>query len=263
MSVVIPPDQIVPVNSTSYIDMLGVSAGLERLPDEDAAGFAERIDLAVSASRGAEYAGLMNSLALELGLSMRQAIHISADADFDADVTFGQLRLAKGGVSVDLPLLSLTSDDFWQWRSLSEVASAVAALPGYTAVFEGADGPALQLVRQSNRQLVVGEELSGGRSAVLAHGPVVAGSEVFSQAVGSYTIAGRTLQFAAQPPAGTAVSYRYRVCPYGLIASPAAVLSLADPQVREKATGTNGAVIHQAREYLQEILRRDGSYWGR
>jgi len=78
----IPKEQIIPVNSTSYVDMLGVLIGMERLQGESSAQFAERIDLAISATRGPDFIGIMNRLCLAFGLEMSQAIRITSDVEF-------------------------------------------------------------------------------------------------------------------------------------------------------------------------------------
>jgi hypothetical protein len=262
MSVVVSQDRIQPVTGTSYVDVLGLAAGLERLPGEDAAEFAERIDLAVSADRGPGYEGLLNNLAIELGLEMRRAVRVSADAPFTLKVLFGELRLNE----LTIPLITMSCDDFWEWKPISAVASEIAAVPGFRTEVLGDDGPALQLMRQSNQGTVLGEALaSGSRSQQLASGEIVPGSVVFDGPAPEFSIGadGRSLHFDGPPADGLAVSYRYRRCPYDLVASPAAAFSLTDPQVRARCLGANGRLIYQAREYLQEILRRDGSYWGK
>jgi hypothetical protein len=120
-------------------------------------------------------------------------------------------------------------------------------------------------VRQSNVLLATGELLLGSRTEQLAHGKLVEGSPMFGTAVSSYTAGadGRTLHFSAPPEPGTQVSYRYRKCPYELISAPFAAFGLTDPDVIARASAPNGRVIYQVRELVQEILRRDGAYWGK
>lgn len=260
----IPSSQIIPVNSVSYVDMLGVLAGLERLPGETSDLFAERIELAISADRGPGYAGLMNSLALAFGLEMREVIRIEADVDFQVSVQFGLLRLRLDETTSYLvQLLEIAEDNFWEWRKISDV---VADIPEpFRAEMIGEDGPAFEIVLQSNTLLVSGEELSGAKTQQLAHSGLIAGSEIFSQQVPSYTVGSdrRTLHFVSPPAAGARITYRRRVCPYQLIASPVAAFSLLDPNVRLWSEGANGHIVYQVREYLQELMLRDGSYWGK
>lgn len=264
--IVIPKEQITPVNSLSYIDMLGVLAGLERLPGETSDQFADRIDLALVTDRGPDYIGVMNSLALSFGLEMRQAVKVSSEFDFNVQIQFPLLLASVGNEHTSVWLLRVSEDDFWEWKTISEVVAEfnTAALP-ITMEVVGEDGPAFQLVTQSNSKLVTGESLSGAKTQLLAHGKLVPDSERFSKPVPSYTVGadGRTLHFSAPPPDGTMISYRSRACPYSLIASPVTAFSLLDEGVRSAVQAGNGRIVYQAREYLQEILLRDGSYWGK
>lgn len=260
----IPKEQILPVNSVSYVDMLGVLAGLERLPAETSDQFSERIELALSAARGPDYAGLVNSLSLAFGLEMREVMRITGEPDLWVECGFGVLHAGSNNHYVSVWLLRVAEDDFWEWKKISEVVAELAEA-GVSVEMIGADGPAFQLLRQSNTLLVTAEDLSGGKTVRLAHGKLVEGSESFSNPVPSYTVGsdGQTLQFAAPLPEGTTVTYRRRVSPYTVIAAPLAAFSLLEPGVRTAAQAGNGRLVYQAREYLQEILLRDGSYWGK
>ena len=263
---VISKDQILKTNSTSYVDMLGILVGMERLAGETADRFAERIDLAISAQRGSDYVGLMNNLSLAFGLEMYPLVQISSDQDFDIRVVFGSMIVLVGGVSTVIPLLHLSVDNFWEWRKISEVLADLASLRGLQVESRSRqDGPALQLVRQSNTVLVVGEVLAGAKIEQLMHGRLIPETISFSLPVPAYTVSndGRTLQFSTPCAAGITVSYQYRTRPYLLVASPVSLLSLTDPNVTGLSMGTNGTVIYQVREYLQEILQRDRSYWGK
>lgn len=262
--ITIPKSRISPVNSSSYVDSLGVLAGLERLPGETSAEFSERIELAISASRGPEYAGLMNSLALAFGLEMRQAVKISSSSDFVVRVVFGGLEITRAGQVLSVELLRISDDNFWEWKRISEVVAEINQTSDITAELSGADGMAFELVSQSNMVLTA-ETLQGSQTEKLSHGRLVAGSEMFSMPVPSYTVGadGRTLHFSSPCPENTEITYRYRSCPYSLVASPANVFRMIDPAFAKWAVGSNGNVIYQVREYVQELMRRDRSYWGK
>lgn len=262
---IIPKSQIVPTNSVSYVDNLGILAGLERLSGETSAEFAERIELAISASRGAEYAGLMNSLALTFGLKMRQAIKINSVDAFDVKVVFGGIVLSTPNEVLSVDLLRISDDNFWEWKKISQVVDEMNRSAAFTAEMTGPDGMAFELVSQSNTVLVSGETLNGSRTERLQHGRLVAGSEVFNAPVPVYTVGadGRTLYFEAPCPPDTKVTYRYRACPYSMVASPVSVIRMMDSEFAKWAVGSNGNMIYQVREYVQEVMSKDRSYWGK
>ncbi len=253
-------DVVTQTNSTTYADLLGVQVGLDRLPGETAADFIDRMHLAVTAGRGAEYTGLINELNLQFGLSLNQAFEVSSVDDFELTIGFGSLKLGNAVIE----LVTLTSDDFWAWKQISAVVDEINALGDYTAVLLGADGPALTLARQSNTLLVSAEPIEG-RVVRLQKGRMLAASASFNQAVSGYMLGpdGRTLHFESPVPDGTEITYRYRVCPFRAVASPIACFSLLDPALHSKALGSNGKLIYQVREYLDELLERDRSYWAK
>jgi len=267
MSTTIPGNQIIPVNSTSYVDMLGILAGIDRLPGEDAATFEERLELAVSSQRGPNYSGLINSLMTELGMQTFQAISITRDDNqpFDVAVGFGVLTVSCLDETYQIALLSMTPDNFWSWAQLSDIAASINGLSGFSASLMSSDGPALQLAFQKNGDWSVDEDLSNaGRDVKLQFAGVLPETVVFNQTAPDWTLAldGQTLHFDSQPPSNLAITYQYRICPYNLIGTPVAVFGLSDPAFGTAAAGGNGTVIYQVRQYLQEIMSRDGSYWG-
>lgn len=248
-----------PVNSTSYVDMLGILVGIDRLPSEAAAPYLERLERAVASSRGADYQGLLDQLAISLNLPQFPALRVSANASFDLAVSFGCLAIGNHQIL----LLSLTSDDFWSWKKISDVAGEIRAL-GYDCQQLGPDGPSLMLARQANSSLVSAEEIAG-TNVRLSRGRLVDGSLSFNLPVPEYQLGsdGCSLHFLSALPDGCQATYRFRVCPYTVVGSPVSALSLADPSVRQFTAGSNGRTIYQVREYLQEVLRRDRSYWGK
>jgi hypothetical protein len=150
MSIVICGNQITPYNSTTYVDLLGILVGLDRLPGETAAAFMDRIRLAAKMDRGSDYIGQMNEIALELGLQMQKALHISDDTgSFVMDSSIAGVHLKNAELETTIPILSLTSDNFWQWATLSSVVAQISATGHFTATLVSADGPALTVVKQS------------------------------------------------------------------------------------------------------------------
>jgi hypothetical protein len=73
----------------------------------------------------------------------------------------------------------------------------------------------------------------------------------------------RTLHFASPVSAGTTITYRYSKTPYILIASPVSLISRSELQDNDLAFAGNGKVCYQVREWIQELMKEDRSYWGR
>ena len=247
-------------NSTTYVDLLGVLAGLERNSGETAADFADRIARASVLPRGADYIGLINELCLQLGFEIEPAIHIEADGGVVLRVTLSGVHAAWGSSILLVPILEIGPDSFWAWRSLSDVVADLNA-SGLAATLLVPDGPAVQLVRQTNLLPVVGENISG-QFVKLAHPGLVDGTQLFNQPVPAYTIqADSVLFFAAPLPAGTRVTYQYQVYPYDLLACPVFLLGLLDPELGTLAVTPEGKLVYQMREYVQELATNDRSYW--
>lgn len=264
MPSVIEQRDIVRVNSTSYIDMLGVLVGLRRFTGETTDEFRDRLWRAVSAERGPQYRGLLNELNLQLGLQPTEILRIwNLNGDLDVSVSLAGIKLASPGFSTTIPLLSVDGDDMWVWKKHSELASAINASGACYAELLGEDGPALQLMMQSNVRLARNEPVRGA-AAVLENSVLIPGTEVFSGAVPDYAVAEnkRVLVFDAPVPEGTTVTYRYRICPYTAVASQVGLLNLLDPAFAGMAVTDNNRLVYQVREYLQEVMLQDRSYWG-
>lgn len=263
MTIEIPASQV-PVNSSTYADELGVLIGIDRLSGEAAGDYLDRLAMAVTSSRSADYIGLMNQICLALDLPMSQAIEIDGPDDATITVSIGGLSLSAARAVTTIPLVSLTVDNFWKWQTLSALVAAVNQVPGFSATLLGDDGLALQLVHQSNTNQILAEAISG-QTTRLTYGALVQGSELFSIPVPAYSYGadGQTLRFTSPLTYGCQVTYNYRLLPYRLVAAPVGLISLSDPELTGIALGSNGTMVYQLREYLWQAAAKDLSYWGK
>jgi hypothetical protein len=249
-------------NSTTYIDTLGVFVGLERFPGEPSDAFLNRMTRAVSVERGAGYEGFLNELSIQLGLPPRKAILVGGN-DYTLSCSISGLRLESADGKLTVPLVEVDGDGLWEWKKLSEVVAAINSSPAFYAELDGEDGPALQLVRQSNLRAAIGVELSGQQ--VDLEYPLIPGTEILSGTVPDYYVSagGRRLDFVSPVPDGTTITYLYRICPYVLIAFPASTLNLSDPDLAAAALSPDNQLAYQVREYLQALMERDRTFWSR
>lgn len=251
--------EIKPVNSTSYVDELGVSAGITRLPGEPSSVFFDRMLRLAANRRDSSYEGLLNQVAFELGLQVQAGIHIaSQDPNLDVQCSIAGLAL---GSSPAIPLFWVDADGLWNWYQLSDIVAAANQCPGVSATLAGADGPALQLARQSNLLIQLNEPVSGTLQQ-LQHTGVLAGSEYFSFQPGPYALTNLGLLTLSQvAPSGASISYRYRLLPFDLVTSEVALISLTDPQLPAAASTSSGDLVYQVKESLASLFVKDGSYW--
>jgi hypothetical protein len=158
--------------------------------------------------------------------------------------------------------MTVDSDGFWTWKLISQVASEIADLSAFTCQMVGTDGPAIQLAKQTNVGLAINEDVAG--QAVRVSKPrILSGSEVFNTSVPSYAISsdGASVYFQGAVPPGTQITYQYRVCPYTVLSSPVALLAPLDPYFQNVAKTTEGQLVYQVREFIQDVSKEDGSYW--
>ena len=254
--------QLTQVNTTSYIDMVGVMLGLSRNTGETSDRFAIRLQEAARSDRSGTYAGMLNELRLQLGLEFQQAISLSSATPFTLTCSIAGVKIVNSAGSYNVPLLTIDPDGVWVWALLSGIASALNALPGFAAALTGIDGPALQLVRQSNTLLAIGEAISGG-TVRLAHAGLVRGTELFSTLVPSYTFStdGQSLYFAQPVPDGVTITYQYALVPFSLISCSAAILALSDPGLASVAVTSSNQLAYQAREFIWAVSNQSLSYW--
>jgi hypothetical protein len=95
----------------------------------------------------------------------------------------------------------------------------------------------------------------------LAHTGLLAGSEQFNQPTPDYTIEGSVVTFVSAVAAGTKVNYNYRLDNYRLLASPICLISLVDPLLATIGVGPKNKLVYQMKEFVQELVTRDRSYW--
>ena len=140
-----------PYNSVSYVDVVALQLGLQRLPAEPADTFLDRLYQAASNVRDHTFQGTIDQIAFELGLQVQVGMTISCfDPTVLVQVSFGQVLITQGTARVVIPLLGIDADNYWTWRNLSDVVADVNNNTPCTAVLTIADGPAWQLASQSS-----------------------------------------------------------------------------------------------------------------
>jgi hypothetical protein len=252
-----------PYNSVSYVDVVALQLGLQRLPSEPADTFLDRLYQAASNVRDHSLQGTIDQLAFELGLSVMPGIQISStDPTVLIAVSFGQVLITQGTTKTIVPLVTITSDNFWAWRNLSDIVADINSQTFCTAELLGPDGPAWQLPSQTSLNIAVAEPVSAIKSS-LEHTGVLVGSECFNVTVPSYTLtAAGELVFVSNPPANTQVTYVYNISPFQLAVSQVGTFSFMDPTLAAYAAGADGALVYQLSEYVQDLLTQDPCYWG-
>lgn len=252
------------VNSTSYIDMVGVFLGLDRITGETSDVFAKRLMEAARSKRDGTYAGLLNELRLQLGLEFQRAINVSSTGSFSLTCSIAGVKLTNSATTYCCPLLTIDPDGLWIWKQLSDIVAFINGIPEFAASLVGTDGPALQLTRQSNTFVALSEAISGA-NVTLANQGLIQGSELFSFNVPSYTYSadGGTLYFVQPVPDGVTVTYQYQRTPFTLISCPAAMVALTDPDLASVAITSDNQLTYQAREFIWAISNADLTYWAK
>lgn len=252
-----------PYNSVSFVDVVALQLGLQRLPSEPADTFLDRLYQAAINVRDHSFQGTIDQIAFELGLAVSAGINISTvDPTVIIQVSFGQIAITQGTSTVAVPLVTIDPDNYWAWRQLSAVVADVNALGFCTAELMAADGPAWQLASQSSLNIAIAEPVTAKQFS-LANTGVVVGTERFNVVVPKYTLtAAGEISFVSNPPATTAITYVYNINPFKLAVSQVGSFSLMDPSLTNYAAGVDGALVHQLGEYTQDLLTQDPSYWG-
>jgi hypothetical protein len=250
-------------NSTTYVDQLAIQLGLlgDRLPFESADLFLDRLYGAAYARRDHTIEGVVNDMIYRLGLSVQAGVLITPD-DPSTVVTVSAGRVVVGSVAV--PTVTISPDDFWSWRMLSDVVGDINALTASSAVLQIPDAFAIQLVPQSSLGCSVAELVTGTTiKGQLEHNGVAVGTELFSTSVPPYILTtSGSLTFSATPPEGTLISYIYNLSPFTLTCSEVSVINLMDPALQTTAVCPDGSLVHQVQEFVQQILTSDPCYWG-
>lgn len=258
--------EIRPVNSTSYVDVAALHLGLQRLEGESAIAFRERMFRASVARRDHSLQGAINEINLDLGLQVRPGIRIAYAGPGQLLITsdIRGVRLFDDAANLDhtVPIVTADTDDVWMWRKLSAVAADLGSVPGVTATLLIEDGPAVQLVRQSNLQTILNEEIPH-QETQLAHSNVLVDTCRFNKPLTGPTVStDGVVTLPAVPAAGLTLSYQFLTTPYELVCAEGALIGLQDPDVSSAfLNGTH--VIHQVREAIQEVMTIDRSYWGK
>lgn len=248
------------VNSLTYADVAGLQLGLSRLSGEDTATYVDRLYRATVSKRDHSYEGILDELALELGLSQSVAGCVTG---MGAPFCIG---VAPGSVTVNaatIPTVILEEDHYLVWRTLGEVFADIDALPGVSAVLTAAPTlPALQLARQGNVFTVINEAVDSMVHAC-AHGGVIADSLRFTMPISGWQLTEDVLRLSSAAPRDLRVSYQYRVNPCDLVISDVGMFSVADPSLARVAVSTDNVLAYQVREVIQSVMKTDRSYWAK
>lgn len=250
--------QIQQVNSTTYADLLGLQVGLDRLQGESAETYLKRLEFAVALTRKHPYEGALNEINLQLGLEPMTYINVAIPANTTITISIAGVVIPEQNT---IPLLTFDNDSMWKWRLLSEVVADINNI--YSATLLVADGPAMQLARQSNSLWSFNEEVDGVQTQ-LAHSGIQLNSVVFNQTVPSYTLTqDGLLTFSVEPDSGTLITYNYIVSPYQIVGAPVAMIGLTDPEFQQVAETDNSTIAYQVREFIQSLMLVDRSYWAK
>jgi hypothetical protein len=261
MSVTSP--EIRPVNSTSYVDVAALHLGVQRLEGESSIAFLERMYLAANARRDHSFQGAVNEINLDLGLAVRPGIQVTPSSSLIAiSVTLQGVQFLGPLVDVLIPIVTHETDGLWKWRKLSEVAADIESQASSTVVMLIDDAPAVQLVRQSNITTILNEPVVNS-SGKLVHSNVIVDSCRFNKSItgqsinidGTYSIPGNL-------PSGLTLSYQFLTNPYELVCAEGALIGLLDPHIFS-AFVSEGGLVHQVRETVQDLMRTDRSYWSK
>ncbi len=254
----------VKTNSTTYADLAGIPLGLDRLTGEPSDVYRNRLQAAAQLDRSAQYQGLLNEIGLQLGLLPEISLSLTdTTGAFTAVTSIAGLQLQNSVETLEIPFLTYDPDDFWNWRPIADIAADVNTSASFTAAVLK-DGLAYKIARQSNLFYQSGEAVAG-QTVKLQHAGILSGSEVFSAVVPAYVFSsdGQTLHFASPVPDGVTIASSYQTCPWNVVTSPVALVSLLDPDLPAVALAPTGNLAYQMREYLQELVARDRSYWAR
>lgn len=251
------------VNSVSYVDVVALQLGLQRLPGETTDTFLDRLYQAANNVRDHTFQGTIDQIAFALGLEVQVGVEITSfDPSLLVQVSFGQVSFTQGTTVIVVPLLTIDSDNYWSWRKLSDVVADINLKAPCQATLLSADGLGWQLASQSSMNIAVAEPVSSIQFQ-LANSGIIVGTERFNTSVPKYTLtsAGK-LVFSSTPPANTQITYVYNLSPFTMAVSQVGAFGLTDPSLPTYAAGNDGSLVHQLREYTQDLLTQDPSYWG-
>jgi hypothetical protein len=140
----------IPVNSTSYADVAGLSFGIDRLQGETTDVYVNRLNTIAVENRTHSYEGVVNAIAFALGLEVQPGIEITGPSNTVVTCDLSGISLVSGANSLLFPLAVLGEDNVWDWNTLSEAVSAINATNIWQATLLSPDGPAVLICRQTN-----------------------------------------------------------------------------------------------------------------
>jgi len=252
--------QLQVTNSTSYADLLGLQLGLPRLQGETTNAYVKRLEFAAHLRRTHPYEGALNEINLQLGVEPAPYVNVELGSNTTISCSIAGVILGSDlSTQVTIPLFEFDNDTMWNWRLLSDVVLDINDYVPATLLV--ADGPAFQLARQSNSLWSFAEGVSGVQNK-LKYSGVQVGSELFNQTVPTYTLTSDgDLLFSAEPPSSLTITYNYIATPYNLVGAPIALIGFLDPEFSSAAVTSGSALAYQLREFIQQAMLIDRSYW--
>jgi len=246
------------INSTSYADVAGLPFGLSRRVGESAISFVQRLYSAANSRRDHSYEGMLEELALRLGLGLYPGATITAPAGTTITTGFGQITVKTADVQNTVPTATVAADTYIEWRTLADVVADLNQIAGVNATLIK-DVWGYQIARQKNVFLVQNEPISSQQQS-LVHTGVRLDTVLFNQVTGTYALTSDgKLSLPGAPQAGLSMTYQYEVLPYSLVCSDIGLFSLTDPAINSLVR--DGVLPYQIREFIQAIMQQDRSYW--
>lgn len=252
-----------PINSTSFVDVLGMSIGLVRFAGETSYSFGLRIAEAAARDRSGTYQGALAELCALLGLQMNPGIRItSTDPSAVVICSMSGLSIIGQYESINAPIVYTAADTVWVWYHLSDIVATINASNHYRATLLVENALAIQLSAQTNqlyyRESVLGQQFNLTKTGYLPN------SILFDiSPMPTFTLQGQILTFASPPPEGANIMYQYISWPFEAVVSDAGFIGLADPAFAPIATYDGSHLAYQPREFLQAVMLKDRSYWAK
>ena len=267
MSLNFPQSEISVYNSTTHADLLGVLVGLERFPGEPADRFLERIRKACLMRRDGGRLQVLVELSLQIDEPILRAGAIATTNPARIRVSFAGIQVTDlgGGLVAQAPFVETTEDGFWRWRTVREIRSELSGMPGLQVSLDMKDEEfALSLVPQTNSVWETAIPENG--VALIPQADEVDPSRVRIDGDSPARVEreGDFYKVTFQGPSRTgvqAVSWERLKRSLELVKSRIILFSVSDPEVVAAAKLPGSALTYQMREYLDELMRRDRSYW--
>ena len=281
-------------NILNAFDYLGQLVGVKRIPGERNAAYRERIWDVYVHRAGSNITGLTNGIIRELGLSRFNAVTITTTDPVDSRIIVSDTTLELYNPATTLlktiDIYSRTSPAYFLSGLVAEATAGV-----FTAVLEAGVylwTPSATLLRDDSHVVVMSEPLKGIHRNLLENDNLVRETVRFPVATnGAFSVekATESLVLAAGdywvdytngviysyslPLDGTGVSYVYNSLdqPMTLEASQVVLQEFGADSFRDKifrqvlledGSYIDGLPLHEAMDYINELLQVKGMLWG-